>query len=883
MPETYVESIPRAKPLDATRSRPAIWNRWPIRILLLVLVLWAASEGVSLAIRYTPLRGLLTSRIEAAMGRPVEVRSYAFRIWNGPVIEARSVTVGEDPRFGAEYFLHADSMAVRLRWRGLFRGRFELGTLSLSRPSLNLVRNASGDWNLAEWLPRPAAVAAPRGFAGPVLPPMATRFRRIEVEGGRINFKLADEKLPFAFVGVSGAAETDRSGRWRIDLQAIPWRAAVVLQQAGTLHVSGEVGGTSSRLRPAALDISWMGASLPDVLRLARGDDFAVRGALALSIDARADGDSDAWAIRGRAELRQLHRWDLALRPDNPSLNLLIQADWSPSAPYVELTQAKIEAPHSSAEASGRIYWGRDLPSSKRMIPPAQVLSSSADIDAVDLLAWMRAFHAGVSDNVSIRGTAHVDTVFSGWPPRIVHADVSSNGVDLSGAALRKPIHVGALELHDHNGLISFAPVDVSWGPAAGSSDGSFRLEAPAKPAALGYLSWRLAGKADQFRDLSAAISALGWDISRGWDLTGPFACDLRWRSPLDARFVSSIREPTGWMEFGLPGKASGGAALRVPFLNLPVEQINARAELQPGMRQVKLASAEAFGARWSGAFERRDPAMPWQFNLSADRLSAAGLDRWINPRWRESFLGRMLPFLNSHSAATAAPENLRAEGRLSVDRFTLSPLSLSRLQADVTVDGRRIALTNASAQFYGGQIAGSFEANLRAAPSYRADLSFSRVDVAGLTSATPSLTDLFEGSATARIFLETQGAARSDLVANLACRGEASVESPKLRLINLAGSVRDGALRQGSDRFSGLDASFTCANRSIELQKLSFVHVDTGIAGSGTVGFDGKLDLKLHGYSAISASPERASHVTGSLAAPEFAPIPSLSARRGR
>jgi len=883
MPPTDVETIPRANPLDAAPSRPSIWRRWPVRILLLIVVLWAASEGLSLAIQYTPLRRLLTSRIEATMGRPVEVGRYTFSFWNGPAIEARSVTVDEDPRFGAEYFLRADTMTIRLRWRSLLRGRFELGTLSLNRPSLNLVRNAAGDWNLAEWLPKPAAAPAPRGFSGPVLPSMTTHFRRVEVEGGRINFKLADEKLPFAFVGVAGTVETDRPGRWRLNLEASPWRAAVVLQQAGTLHISGEVGGTSSRLRPATLSIGWTDASLSDVLRLTRGDDFGVRGALALSIDARTDGDSDAWTLASRVVLRQLHRWDLALRPDNPSLSLIAQLGWSPAAPYVELTQAKIETPHSSAQASGRIYWGPDLTSSKRMILPPQVVSSSADIDAIDLLAWIRAFHAGVSDNVSLRGTMYVDTAFSGWPPRVVHADVSSNGVDLSGTALRKPIHIGLLELRDRSGLISSLPIDVSWGASLGPPDGSFRLEAPPKPAAFGSLSWHLAGRTDQLRDLSAAAFAFGWNIFHAWDLTGPFGCDLRWQARPDADFIGAIREPTGWMEFGAPGKASDGAALRAPFLNLPVEQINARVELAPGLRQLKLSSAEAFGARWSGTFERRNPSAPWHFNLSADRLSAADLDRWLNPRWRESFLDRMLPFLNSRSVASTVPEDLRAVGQLSVDRFALAPLAASHLQGDLEIDGRRIALTNASAQFYGGQVAGSLDANLQAAPSYHADLKFSRIDAAGLASTSPAMKDLFAGQASAQLSLETRGATRSDLIANLVCKGQARVLGPKLQSVGLGESLRDSTFRAGSSQFADADAAFTCADRSILFQKLDFVYVDTGISATGAIGFSGDLDLELEDYSAISRTFSNPTRVTGSLTAPKFARAASPPPRRSR
>ena len=66
---------------------------------------------------------------------------------------AIAVTFGEDPRFGHEYFLRADSLTVRLRWQSFFRGHMELGAIALENPSLNLVRNAEGDWNVAEWLP----------------------------------------------------------------------------------------------------------------------------------------------------------------------------------------------------------------------------------------------------------------------------------------------------------------------------------------------------------------------------------------------------------------------------------------------------------------------------------------------------------------------------------------------------------------------------------------------------------------------------------------------------------------------------------------------------------------------------------------------------------
>jgi len=136
--------------------------------------------------------------------------------------------------------------------------------------------------------------------------------------------------------------------------------------------------------------------------------------------------------------------------------------------------------------------------------------------------------------------------------------------------------------------------------------------------------------------------------------LSGPFACDLRWQAALSRSPAAPAVQPVGWLEFGtpvnahgkVPDKSTDGAALRAPFLNLPVVQIYARAELKPGIRHVTLSSAQAFGAHWGGTFDRRDPAGPWQFSLAADRLAAADLDRWMNPAWRE----------RTHSARSLCP-----------------------------------------------------------------------------------------------------------------------------------------------------------------------------------------------------------------------------------
>jgi len=892
MSEFYLEPMPSTEALEPDRSRPRAWRRWPKRILVFLILLWIAAEGISLAIQRTRLRSILTAQFEATMGRPVEVGSYRFSFWGGPVVQARSVIVGEDPRFGAEYFLRTDSMAAHLRWRSLLHGRVEFSTIALTHPSLNLVRSSTGDWNLAEWLPRPSALPAPRGFAGPIAPPLPTRFHRIEIDGGRINFKLADEKLPFAFVNVTGAVEINGPGRWRLNLQATPWRAAVALQRAGTIQVSGNVGGTSSRLRPATIDVTWTGASLPDVLRLGRDNDFGLRGDLFLAIDARTDDTSDGWTVNSRAALQRLHRWDLALRPDNPSLNLAAQMVWRPSKPYLALTRATIEAPHSNLQASGSLYGDDQAWAGRRDPPTPQVVVSSAQIEASDLLAWARAFHSGIADNLSVHGLSLVDATVSGWPPRLVHAKLSTNGLDVSGAALQEPARVGRFELFydrpdtegSNSGVASFGPVSISWGSLLGRPDGLFRLEKVARPANRAV--WRLYGSTNQIRDLVSGATAFGWGVASGWDVAGPFACDLRWQPARGVRFLEALRQPFGWMDLGLPASPSDGAVLRAPFLNLPIEQIKVRVDLKPGVRLARLISAGAFGAHWRGTFERQNLLEPWQFDLAADHLSSVDLDRWLNPRWRQSFLDRMLPFLNLRSAMSLAPDKLQAVGRLSVGRFVLDPLFVSDLQAEVELHGRHISLTNAAAQFYGGQVKGSFQAKFEPTPSYHADLDFSQVDASALIGTTPSLAGFAAESAAGQISFDAVGSTRADLLDSLVCQGNARVEGPELQNIHFSGSANAAPASGNVLRFSSGIAKFSCGQRKIQFQQIALQALDSETDGSGTVDFNREVDLR---FETIRPTPASGSpfaltlRLAGTLPGLQAEQISTAAPRRAR
>jgi len=148
---------------------------WKLAVTLLA-VLAVLQVSVSLLVRTRRAHNYLVAHLEHAFGRPVQVRVFSARLLPSLQFDAEEVTVGEDPAFGYEYFIRAERLSAGLRLFGVLRGQFDFGTISLSKPSLILARNAKGRWNLENWLPPAKSNAIPRSGAA-VAPPSSDKIR----------------------------------------------------------------------------------------------------------------------------------------------------------------------------------------------------------------------------------------------------------------------------------------------------------------------------------------------------------------------------------------------------------------------------------------------------------------------------------------------------------------------------------------------------------------------------------------------------------------------------------------------------------------------------------------------------------------------------------
>lgn len=660
-------------------------------VVTLLAVILAVQAAVSLLVRTHRMRGYLIAHLETAFGRPVQAGRLSVQILPIPELDVDAVTLGEDPAFGNEYFLRAEHMTARFRWMGLLRGHFEFGTMSFTRPSLILVRNADDRWNLEGWLPptRPggslgAAVAPRKAQAEPT-----HLLQKIDFDDGRINFKLGDEKRPFAFTNVSGSVEQVSSGRWQLQLEATPWRSGVQLQSTGTLQVAGYVAGTSARLQPAQIQLHWEKASIADLFRLITGNDSGVRGDFALDGNASigmgtaaTELPSSEWRFVLQARARNIHRWDLTERDDNPRVNVSVKGLWAFAAGEARADEVRVESPQSRMvgtavmQTSSPVNWKAHF--------------QSMAVQGEDLLGWYRAFQPNIAEGVTISDLISGSLTASGWPLRWEDGGIQSTSGTLrmpgQFVARLDPFH-GSVRNGTFNieGFRIKLPVE-----AAGQTEKTgARVRSAAAPennieagltedlvARQGAL--RLNLHLVDVASLFKLTLAFGHSLNKGWEYKGSAAGTLDWNwssNPKEARRSGSLELTK--------------ARLQVAGLNEPLKIDDALLEWKDGIRSLALAKVDAFGAAWSGTISENSDGIGsedgnWHFQLHADHLDATELDHWVGPRSRPNWLQRLLPSLLGNTNTAQASELLRrvsAEGELTTDSLTIEKIKLAKVQ----------------------------------------------------------------------------------------------------------------------------------------------------------------------------------------------------------
>lgn len=284
-----------------------------VLIIGLPLVLFLVRPGAN------RLRTRIVESIGLAIGRPVEVSSVHFRLLPRPGFDLENFVVHDDPEFSAEPIVRAQEVTAFLRVTSLLRGRLEIARLSLTEPSVNLVRNSQAHWNVESLLDRTSkTVVAPTSKSKLEKRP---GFPYIEVSGGRVNLKIGAEKTPYALTDADFAFWQDSEDSWGMRLKAKPVRTDFNLSDTGLLVVDGTWRrAVSLRNTPVHFAAAWEKAQLGQATKLAFASDQGWRGTLLWN--ATFTGTPGDLLVRTTAAVDDFRRFDV---PGGGDLQLAAQ------------------------------------------------------------------------------------------------------------------------------------------------------------------------------------------------------------------------------------------------------------------------------------------------------------------------------------------------------------------------------------------------------------------------------------------------------------------------------------------------------------------------------------------------------------------------------
>src|SRR5690242_20056443 len=280
------------------------------RIYLAIAILIALGFLVPPSINLNRFRGRLSESLSRSHGRQVSVQDGRLRLLPLPGFTFHQLRISDDD-FSAEPILQTgdENGVATLRISSLWRGRLEIASVSLTQASLNLVRDASGHWNMERLVNRAAQVpSAPTAKKQPEWRP---RFPYIEINESRINFKFGAEKKPFALSDAQFALWLAAENRWNVRLKAIPLRTDESVTDTGTIKISGSFDRASEFTKtPFHFQFTWEQPEVNAIAQIVRGHDPGWRGAVDLKAELK--GTPADFTARLDADIDELRRYDIA-------------------------------------------------------------------------------------------------------------------------------------------------------------------------------------------------------------------------------------------------------------------------------------------------------------------------------------------------------------------------------------------------------------------------------------------------------------------------------------------------------------------------------------------------------------------------------------------
>lgn len=674
-------------------------------------------------------RRRIAQSISAGIGRPVHIGSVSFQLLPQPAFVLNNFSVAEDPAFGAEPVLTADTVTAMLRPSSLWHWRVEIATLSLDNPSLNLTRNANGQWDFDSVLQRTSAQSAAR----------SQPFPYVEASSARINFKFGAEKQPFSLLDADLALWKEPAGNWHIRVKAQPVRTDLDLSDTGELRMEVVLGNASTLgAAPLLAHVDWSKVPLGAMDRLARGSDSGWRGMADTSADLH--GTLTTMDILTRTHLEDFHRAEVV---PGQELNGDLQCSAHYARAQAQISAIACQAPLDSGAM--QLHGAISLHTQPTGMARSQLQMTFRNVPASFLLSAYEHVHPGLSAQVAVTGEV--------------------NGQVECGGALGAPSRpcTGALHATRWSLLLPGAArplVLPSFDLTRADLTRANKATAPAKSSVLGWLKKKFKSAGSQVKaeedsgvnsrwvlspvslalgasapaTITGTVGFSGYTVS----IAGPAALDSLMplsRELGDAAFPVRVQSANGsallaltlqghWVPLPATGVVAAGASTTAWKGTVQLRPSMIALENWPG--KIQLASAMLHLAPnavlWDnvhGSYQKEifdgslqsvtdtatNPVAPVHtFHLHVQTLNPGQMERTILDSSSKSSL--LIALVNRWKSSHPALPAL--SGQVLADHLILGTLNIEHAALAVQMGGQKAAASSITGEVLGGKLSGS-------------------------------------------------------------------------------------------------------------------------------------------------------------------------------
>jgi hypothetical protein len=701
----------------------------------------------------------ITGLMSASLGRPVRLSEVSVRLLPRPAFVLSNVNVEEDPAYGVEPVLHANSVVAPIRLLALWRGKLELSRISVDEASVNLVRAPDGRWNLDSIFGRAAAQAG----AGAAEAAKPHHLPYLRATNSRINIKSGAEKLPFSLVDTDLSLWQDRPGEWRLQLKGQPARTDLSLTQGdtGIVELDATVKNAAQvRLMPVRLDMQWREAQLGQLTQLVLGRDAGWRGDLRGEL--HMEGTAEAAQVKTRLRAAGVHREEFApVSPMDFDANCGFVYHYSVHA--VENLQCE------SPLGSGRVRITGEIPG---QLPGAGASRMTVELDKIPVAAGLdalRTVRSGLGAGLEAAGTvsgkiAYVATVSgssaeqkpaaagrAAWANKLAGAEPSPlsggltvDGFQLSGGGLSQPLTAEKIVLEAAAGQTAALTGTVAF-PAGGAAPLTVSLRVDAKGYQVALHGQASVARARELAHATGMKSAAALDALAG----DPLGVDLTAAGPWMPAEKIDLSEAGGALAAEREkNHPDPGAVPMDDSLTGTVVLRNANWKADYLVNHVQIAQAtlhmEDGGLRWEpvafsygplkGTASLRLPAgcgdCAPRFAVQFGTLDAATLQAaLLGAPTKGTLLSQMIDRLHPAEAAVWP----RLAGTVKADALVLGPVTLRKATLDLTMNAAGAEITALEGELLGGRayIAGTVKAGAK--PEYELSGSLEKLSPAAV------------------------------------------------------------------------------------------------------------------------------------------------------